>query len=222
MHSIELVSLDSLFILWLTKSAKGISTKSHLSTRQGETNPQIAVIFVVFFETDQLMISCFRQAFGGYGADAESKIHRSVHAKLTTWRSINEAMGAIFGRWIDPPWSTMSYPTSPTRRGSWLNGNVFKDVDTKLRWNGVRIKWKDKLTWLLRPFTPFRLATTIKFLERTNVKQKPLRTTRKVESEGWEGDFLTRNEQTVVSLGYHQLRPINDETHPDIWGTARQ
>lgn len=50
MHSIELVSLDSLFILWLTKSAKGISTKSHLSTRQGETNPQIAVIFVVFFD----------------------------------------------------------------------------------------------------------------------------------------------------------------------------
>lgn len=22
--------------------------------------------------------------------------------------------------------------------------------------------------------------------------------------------------------GYHQLRPINDETHPNIWGTARQ
>lgn len=110
------------------------------------------------------------------------------YAKLTYWRSINEAMSAIFCRWIDPHLQVICvwihhdppcpYPTSPIRRGSWLNGNVFK-VDTKLRVS-------DGLGW--RPFTAFRLATTIKFLERTNVKQKPLRTTRKVESEGWQFD----------------------------------
>lgn len=62
----------------------------------------------------------------------------------------------------DPP---CPYPTSPTRRGSWLNGNVFKDVDTKLRVS-------DGLGW--RPFTPFRLATTIKFLEKNKCQTETI------------------------------------------------
>lgn len=160
--------------------------------------------FSVFFGTDQLISTGFWWLWRRWKQDPQDTMR-------------NEAMGAIFGRWestsSSPLWRVMTANAAhidppcpiklhrPGEVAGWMamsSRMQTRNWESVTSWDGgffiiCQCQWRfnqmERWTYLTsRPFTPFRLATTIKFLEdiMSNVKQKPLGTTRKVESEGWQ------------------------------------